>query len=134
MLSTDVQMWRFACVQTTAMGAVADMAYRQSSAATRLPPVPPNQPDLRDRTVLLYSRPDGDFSFQDSQLELLRDEYGRSLRIEICAPAAAERRCGVWVSPAQPTFLLLRRKEIVSVAIGRLTTGELESIVKRALD
>ena len=134
MLSTDVQMWRFACVQSTAMGAVADMAYGQSSAATRLPPVPPSQPDLRDRTVLLYSRPDGDFSFQDSQLELLRDEYGRSLRIEICAPAAAARRCGAWVSPAQPTFLLLRRKEIVSVAIGRLTTGELESIVKRALD
>ena len=110
------------------------MAYRETSAALQLDLTPPAQPSFRDRPLLLYSRPEGDFSFQDSQLELLRDDYGRRLRVEISSPFAAARRCRAWVSIAQPTFLLLLRNEIVSAAIGQLSTGELERMVERALD
>ncbi len=104
------------------------------SPAAKLPPITPaGQAGFRDRPVLLYCRPEGDFSFQDAQLELLRDEYGRSSRVEISSPTAAARRCAAWVSTAHPTFLLLRKNEIVAAALGRLTTRELERIVESVL-
>jgi hypothetical protein len=85
------------------------------------------------RALLLYCRPSGDFAAQDHQVAALRRELIGQVDVELQSPPEAARRLRTWISSSQPTLLVLRGAEIVSIAIGSLPRRELEHLVRHAI-
>jgi hypothetical protein len=83
--------------------------------------------------ILAYSRPAGDFAFQDAQMESLRERYDHRMRFERCAPFQARSKYRTWVSSEHPMVLLLQGDQVVYAAIGRLPVREVRTLVERAL-
>jgi hypothetical protein len=87
----------------------------------------------RPRLQVLYCRPAGGFAIQDGQLARLRRKLGHQLEVERCSPSEAAQRCRTWVSPTQPTVLVLRDEKIIAMAVGYLPLRELEHLIARSL-
>jgi hypothetical protein len=83
--------------------------------------------------ILAYSRPAGDFGFQDAQMESLRERYDHRMRFEKCSPFQARSKYRTWISTEHPMLLLLQGNQVLYAAIGRLPVREVRALVERAL-
>jgi hypothetical protein len=85
------------------------------------------------RSLLLYCRPFGDFAVQDARVDELVRESGLRIELETLSPSSAARRLRTWVSSNQPSLILLRGGEIVSIAVGCLPRRELQRLIEHSL-
>ena len=90
-------------------------------------------PFARQRLLVLYCRPLGDFAVQDGQVAQLRREFGAQLQVATSSPSDAAQSWRTWVSATQPTLLVRRGEKILAMAIGCLPLRELEQLIVHSL-